>query len=287
MSDLAKCVLCSGKDLELITIKPFRIVQCKRCSFTFRKPLPSKEELSVFYACAESSTHFTDQRLRALQAKERFRYVHRDIDMTIVSSLLEVGCDDGLFLHTVLQKYPQLKVAGIEPSKERAEFTRSAYGIKCIITAEMEEVAPWETFDLIACFHVLEHVADLHDFLSRIKAFMRPDSVLFLEIPDYSLTKFNLPFGKKILTPGYKFGEHLWFFTTPTLRLLLEKEGFKVESIKFVNFGIHPAINAFLMKRTPYLIPIYLWFSNAVLLPLNALGRGLQIRAVVKLAFKR
>ena len=261
-------------------------MQCKRCSFIFRSPIPSKEELATYYACAESPTHNIAQHVRELKAKRRLSYVCKAKAMSQVKSLLDIGSDDGLFLHLVKQNYPHLKVVGIEPSRQRVELARSIYGISNVAECSLEETNLKGTFDLITCFHVLEHVVNPRIFLSKIKAVMDSDSVLCLEIPDASLTKFDLPFGIKLLTPGYKFREHLWFFSAKTFRRLLEQEGFNVISLKFVNFGLQPSVNDFIMKHLSFLFPFYEWFSNIILLPLNAIGRGLQVRAIVKLTPK-
>jgi SAM-dependent methyltransferase len=275
------CPICGGNDCIVISDSPNRIIQCKVCSFSYRSPKPNINELHTYYSSAQTSTHAIDQKLRNLQAIQRLKQLIRRIDFSKIHSILEVGCDDGVFLHIVKERFPDMEIFGIEPSQTRAESARRLYGLTNVITEPFEKASLNRTFDLITGFHVLEHVADPIIFFEKISRLMTPGSFLCLEVPTVSLSRFDLPFGKKLLAPGYtQSPEHLWFFVPQTYRHLLERCGFHIVLIKCVTFGVHPKVNSFVMRRATNLFPFYRLMSDVILFPFNASGNGLQVMAI-------
>lgn len=83
-----------------------------------------------------------------------------------------------------------------------------------------------ETFDVIWCNNLIEHLVAPHLFLIRLRKLLRDDSILILGAPIIPkifilrrLRRFR----------GYLAQAHLNFFTPATLRLTVERAGYRVK----------------------------------------------------------
>lgn len=277
------CLLCGAEDYFIVTNQPRRIVQCKNCSFVYASPRPSQQELSHYYSEAQTSTHCIDRRLGAKHAARRLKYLQKVVDFSDRRSILDIGCDDGTFLSLLGSRYEHLDLFGVEPSQQRAKLAKALP--KLNIWAETFEETHFErTFDVIMAIHVLEHLCDPIGFLNKVKSIMHPESLLYIEVPTVSLSRLDLPCGMRLLAPGYRSSEHLWFFTKQTLHHLLEKQDFHIRAIKCVSFGVQPKVNSLVMSHLPWLFPLYELISAVLVFPFSAIGRGLQVMAVANKA---
>ncbi|MCL0084123.1 class I SAM-dependent methyltransferase [Dehalococcoidia bacterium] len=221
------CPLCGGTTFLIITEKPPRVIECENCQFNFKSHRPSPVELEQYYSWSQSPTHQEgENKLRERETKWKVKLLSQMVNLNRVQSLLDIGCDDGLFLFTLKRNFSHLEVFGVEPSERRVRIAKEIYGLKNIRTGLFENTDIKRTFDLITAFHVLEHVYDPDEFLTKVI------SLFVVEVPTVSLSRLNLPLGIKLLTPGYtNSSEHLWFFTPKTLKLLLESQGFYVKKL--------------------------------------------------------
>ncbi|KIE59477.1 hypothetical protein A946_02065 [Methylacidiphilum kamchatkense Kam1] len=74
------------------------------------------------------------------------------------SSLLEVGCGKGRFLHRMHKK--GWSVSGIEIDRQALEYIKKKYQLKKIFQSLKEAHFPNESFDWIVLSHVIEHLLD-------------------------------------------------------------------------------------------------------------------------------
>lgn len=139
---------------------------------------------------------------------------------------LEIGCHDGYFLSR-LQKLG-LAVAGIEPSPF-AEFACQRYGLDVAHGFFRAEDFEFASFDTVVVRHVLEHVPDPGAMLAGAVRLLRPDGLLYVEVPNslYSLEERYYP----------EFHvDHMSYFTPASLAALLVRSGFqqpqRLESVR-------------------------------------------------------
>lgn len=83
-------------------------------------------------------------------------------------------------------------------------------------------------FDAVWCSNILEHVLRPHEFLLEIRRVLRPGGVLVAVVP---LTR-RLPAGP---WRGFLAADHVNFFTPRTLRLTVERAGYRVD---FLGWGV-------------------------------------------------
>ncbi len=175
---------------------------------------------------------------------------------------LDIGCSSGHFLYA-LKPYVK-EVIGIEFNKENAEFVNKTLGIE-VHTCPIEDTdIPLEHFDLITVFQAMEHIDNPLEFLKTISKYLKPDGLLYIEVPNID----------DVLVSLYKiepycdfwFREpHIFYYSPETLSLLLKKAGFKggmttVQKYNFMNhmnwiFTGKPQKSAEIGMSKPVLVP--------------------------------
>jgi 2-polyprenyl-3-methyl-5-hydroxy-6-metoxy-1,4-benzoquinol methylase len=138
------------------------------------------------------------------------------------SKLVEIGCNDGCFL-TSLKEDGIKNLTGIEPTKDASTIAINK-GLDVHNTFFNQETAKnifeKESFDVLVTRQVLEHIADLDDFMQSINFVLKEDGFLVIEIPDCD---GNLEYLDYTL-----WEEHVNYFTIFTLKQLLARHGFSV-----------------------------------------------------------
>ncbi|MFT5286801.1 MAG: 2-polyprenyl-3-methyl-5-hydroxy-6-metoxy-1,4-benzoquinol methylase [Planctomycetota bacterium] len=95
--------------------------------------------------------------------------------------ILDVGCAGGFFLESFRSK--GWHVEGVEPSITAVEYARSRFGLD-VTLGTLEELELGESFDAVHCSLVLEHLSDPDFAVERMRDFLRPGGVLFVECPN-------------------------------------------------------------------------------------------------------
>jgi len=150
----------------------------------------------------------------------------------VSSQILEIGCNDGSFFEK-LQKAGYTKLYGIEPTRDACSVARNAgfeveHGFFGLTRAQ-EIREQKEDIGLLICRQVLEHVADLPDFLSGMNHVLPTGAPVLLEVPDSATNIYGLDYGF--------WEEHVNYFTEFTLKNLLSAFGFRVAFTEKVVFS--------------------------------------------------
>ena len=133
-------------------------------------------------------------------------------------SLLDVGCGYGLFLDHIKDRVPN--IAGIELDPKVAEYARTTYGLT-IDTVPVEDYQTDQTFDVVTMCDVLEHLHEPIEILESCRKLLNPGGVLMIQVPN--VLGFKLP-----LNHSWGLPHHIWQFSPPSLKAMLEKAGFDV-----------------------------------------------------------
>ncbi|MCK6462342.1 MAG: class I SAM-dependent methyltransferase [Candidatus Pacebacteria bacterium] len=158
------------------------------------------------------------------------------------AEILEVVSHEGLFLK--MAKGKGFGVMGIEPNAHAASHAR-AEGIETIegYFEEAFNKVAGRRFDVVALFHVLEHVPDYADCLSKIKSILKPGGWLVLEVPNgksYRAKKYGNDW-------MYFYEEHLHDFSPERLKNELGRLGFNITNVYFRDFDCaHLSLRALL-----------------------------------------
>ncbi|MBS0446982.1 MAG: class I SAM-dependent methyltransferase [Proteobacteria bacterium] len=153
------------------------------------------------------------------------------------ASVLEIGCGRGHTLIALKQRGLAREVTGIElvalprASRESAHIDR--YIVANVETDELDLCA--ETFDVIVCGDVLEHLNDPWAVVARLKGWLKRGGVLVASVPNVreARTLYNL-----LLRGDFAYREsgvldrtHLRFFCKRNILSMLQIGGGTIERI--------------------------------------------------------
>jgi 2-polyprenyl-3-methyl-5-hydroxy-6-metoxy-1,4-benzoquinol methylase len=150
-------------------------------------------------------------------------------------ALLDVGCGTGTFLR--LAKMRGCKVAGTELSHAGAEAAR-AQGLQVSEGEIWEAEFPAACFDVVTCWHVIEHASDPLRVAEEMHRVLRPGGWLVVATPNlgdhifraaYLLVRGRRP---RLCEPGER-ELHLFHFSAQTLRALFASAKFEAIQVGF------------------------------------------------------
>lgn len=201
-----------------------QVVCCRNCKLIYVNPRIDGQILIQAYSAAADPTFVA-------QNPERIETFHRvlaricrqrQIQPSQEKWILDVGCAGGAFPKAALEL--GFKVTGVEPSTWLAEFGRREYGLDVRNGILDENMFPPASFDIVTMWDVIEHLTDPKGVLETIRGLLREDGLLIVNYPDAGsivarTLGFSWPFWLSV---------HLIYYTRTTMRLQLEKAGFKI-----------------------------------------------------------
>jgi SAM-dependent methyltransferase len=213
------------------------VLTCDRCGFVQIEPMLAAAYYDDYLMTTTHSVQM--QNYQARQAKDfvkRFGLVGK--------SVKEMGCGDGSYLDHL--RDAGAVVSGIEPSTRfRKLAVRRGYDVEGgYVDAQRQlENAPYDGF---VTRQVLEHVSDIHGFLTGIRRNLKPEAVGLIEVPSLEKALSDRRF--------YDFfPDHVNYFSLRTLRLALEINGFDVVhlqhdmfdeyNVAYVKMAEHPSFD--------------------------------------------
>ncbi|WP_111707031.1 class I SAM-dependent methyltransferase [Lutibacter citreus] len=212
----------------------FKLIYKEKLDMLETYPQPSIENLSKYYESEDYISHtdskksFIDklyQFVKSIALKNKLKLINSF--NTEEKNLLDVGCGTGEFLLTCNNNH--WNVVGVEPNKNARELTLSK--LKDInsstIVNDINELTS-EKFDVITMWHVLEHVPNLNEYISKLKQLLKPNGILVVAVPNYK--SFDALYYKQFWA-AFDVPRHLWHFSQKSIQQLFLKENLKVEKI--------------------------------------------------------
>lgn len=233
--DKNTCVLCNRSYSTVIEhcAGGYQVLKCVGCGLVYVDPIPRKELLEKAYS-AEYYTPWLEN-----QRRERIRMWKSRLE-TLNSfagrkgKLLDVGCGEGLFLE--LASKVGWDITGTEISPFAVKYGKGRLDLN-ILQGELMDIGfPDKTFEAVTMWHVLEHTRNPIIVLKEIRRIIKDDGVLIMAVPNlnniFSQWAYRLVKGKKMhLFDPLDRELHLYHFTFETIRLALDKTGFRVGKI--------------------------------------------------------
>lgn len=217
----AACPVCGSGAFDTIDLavrysEGTSIHVCGSCELHYLWPLPDDDALAAFYATkyrdlygdpTPAERHKTD----LLEAQQRLSRVAPLVGPE--DRLLEIGSGSFAFLKTVSKLVGS--AIGIEPDeKTRAWFA----GVSDLRTMPTLDSIPVDEgpFDVIALFHVLEHLPDPVRYLARLRDMLAPGGRLLVEVPNADDALITV-YGIEAFRRFYYSIAHLTYFNPPSL----------------------------------------------------------------------
>ncbi|WP_347258655.1 class I SAM-dependent methyltransferase [Methylocaldum sp.] len=190
----APSVLCfSTGDLNRkLTNATFFYHECGSCSLIFLHPVP--KSLAPYYPEGYYDLPATHEALAANAKHEAYKIelVRRHVRK---GRVIEVGPATGGFCY--LAKEAGYDVEAIEMDQRCSNFLRSALGIKVLNSAtETEALRSLQPANVIALWHVLEHLLDPWKMLEAIQDRLSPGGIAVIATPNPQAIQFQI-WGKR------------------------------------------------------------------------------------------
>ena len=244
MSDTPRCRLCGGRHLShLLSLDDLPI------SHNLRKsPRDPDPRFAVgFHSCQDCGLL---QIVKAIPPDLLYREADtyttgfqkpRHLDDLITTAVarqdpgkaIDIGCNDGTLMEH-LERAGYAQVVGLEPNAVAAAIARKkGYDVYTgYLDRQQAEriVAEQGAFDTLYLRHVIEHVSDLDGFFAGVRALLRDDGLLVLELPDVEESFVRG-------SPAILWEEHVNYFTQTLAEHLLKRFGFQVCDRRNYVFG--------------------------------------------------
>ncbi len=223
------CPVCQSTRLQdRFSVQGFGVMRCEDCGLMLTNPQPSDAELGRIYG----EDYFLVENDAAGQRHvDTLKQGTADLYLDLLAKyaslpagarLLEIGSGQGDFL--VRAQARGMDVTGVEYSAHANGIAQGKLGGRGrLLVGEVGDVPVSDgPFDVVACSDVIEHVRDPAAFLERVHALLRPGGIVFVATPTQDSWSARL-LGRRWME--FK-PEHLWYFSTATLRSLLTQHGF-------------------------------------------------------------
>lgn len=238
----------------------YRILKCMRCGLVFSSPILDPERMSVLYG--RSSCNYQDQVPYLIRTY--FNIVNKiQHDLPKNPKVLEVGCGNGFFLKALKDMKFTKNIFGVEPSSKMALEADSALRSKIKINIFKLNLFPKNSFNLILCFHTLDHMFNPKEFVEGAHSMLRKNGYVVVVVHDTEGLSVKM-FREN--SPIFDI-EHIYLFNKKTLSEIFLRHKFEI--IKVFNVVNNYPLDYWIqMSGFPYIVKKYTKFV------FNRLGIG-------------
>lgn len=159
-----------------------------------------------------------------------------DLIQETPEQIFEIGCSSGATGMAIKQKFPDVKYIGMDSDKEAAEIAQTR--LDKVIVSDIDKVQlnifgfKKESFDLIICADILEHLYDPWKILLDLHDYLTPDGKILASIPNvqYINNIINLLHGnwKYDENGGLLDATHIRFFTLNEIVKMFNGTGYDI-----------------------------------------------------------
>lgn len=232
------CPVCGSSEISFVfsvkdntvSKQEFEIWECKSCTLRFTQDIPGVDSIGSYYKSEEYISHSNTSKglINRLYKAVRNRSLLKKRQLVQKSTtlgrgkLLDLGSGIGSFVNEMHTH--GWDVTGIEPDSDARNVALNLYDIK-LSGNELYDSLPENFFDVITLWHVLEHVHDLHDYVSFLKKRLKEKGLIFIAVPNY--TSFEARIYKQYWA-AYDVPRHLYHFTPQSMNNLMNRHGLKI-----------------------------------------------------------
>jgi SAM-dependent methyltransferase len=128
-------------------------------------------------------------------ARHRRRWVLELLERRRFSSLLDVGCGNGLMLSLIDARFPGRRLAGADLSEVALEENRRVLPHMQFHAVDLAKDGLPEGFDVVTCCEVIEHLDDQPGALKKLAASVVPGGAVLVTCPTGPLYPTEKHFG--------------------------------------------------------------------------------------------
>ena len=221
----------------LVTGESFDIVECEACSIRTTTPFPDKKIIGNYYSSDDYISH--DDKVsgifdsiyglvRTYQLNKKKKLIGKYFNKSD-GKILDIGCGAGDFLQYMKENH--WNINGVDTSNKARKIANKKLNIK--VMDPKDWINNKEKYDVITCWHSLEHVHEPWVYLDKIKKSLTLDGFLIVALPNYQSTDAKI---YKEFWAAYDTPRHLYHFTIKSMNKTIKPHGLNIESIYRMNF---------------------------------------------------
>lgn len=205
-------------------LEEYRLVRCAGCSLVWLSDPPESSEMHLHY------TEAYDQLISGSGQNSPHRWVARNKALTVhkqSGSLLDLGCSSGSFLESL--KGRGWNLHGIEMSAESARIAEARSGAQLFVGDILDAPFCRESFDVITCFDVLEHLYEPRRVMAKVAEWLKPGGIFYVLVPNVDGAEARV-FGS--YWHGLELPRHLFHYSPASLTFLARSAGLNKVSLE-------------------------------------------------------
>ncbi|MEW6618108.1 MAG: class I SAM-dependent methyltransferase [bacterium] len=250
MLEKRNCLLCKSGDYKVVkALNGCNFKECLNCGFIYLDPQPDENAIQEFYPKEYFNSQHPQGYHDLIARKDDVINYRLKAIMELVNllcsgkgKLLEVGCALGYFLE--LAQASGWEAQGIELSPWASAYAQEKTKVK-VSSGKLEDIKfPDSYFDVIVMIELIEHTQNPLLFLKEVERILKPDGMILLTTPNSKSIHHKI--WKRKFQEIFFIPEHLFLFSIPTIKRLLELSDLK---------PIHLETKTYLRRYYDYKIP--------------------------------
>ena len=242
MITYTNCPVCKSEKITVlfaaedytVSHEKFSVYQCLNCTHLFTQNIPAQNEIGKYYASENYISHSNTQtgivnRLYHLVRKKtltaKLQLIQKETAKE-TGKILDIGCGTGAFLNTM--KLNGWETTGLEPDETARKKAQELYNVTPLPSPEIFNL-PYNTYDAITLWHVLEHVHQLHEYVEQLKNLITDNGRIFIAVPNYTSHDAQ-HYGNA--WAAYDVPRHLYHFSPASMKNLVEQHGLTIKKLK-------------------------------------------------------
>lgn len=258
---LRNCPACASEDaatLAAYSPEAWNVAACASCGFVYLRNPPDYEALKeesawektyeIKKAASRGSTVFSPLARRIRNGLSMYRDKTKSFGRWFNDGhVLDIGCGWGQHIKAPMTPYGIELSTNLHQISDKVMRARGGY---CLFGPGAETIGKFEPemFDGIVMFSYLEHETQVMDVLNGAHRALKPSGAVFIRVPNFG------SLNRRIIGPrwcGFRYPDHVNYFTLQSLRDVAARAGFSVELINRVTLPIDDNISVLLRKSQP------------------------------------
>jgi 2-polyprenyl-3-methyl-5-hydroxy-6-metoxy-1,4-benzoquinol methylase len=223
------CPLCNFEktDFFILDFRGNRYRKCERCGFVFQRPVSGvRSDADMWTAAVDPDGRKRDlTKERDFKLRNWYGGILKDLAQTKPGRIIDVGCGLGYLLSALPPSWEKygFDISGFARSFVKANFP----DIRLVDDLGLDRLPPAHhrgMYDVVVCYHVIEHIAEPDSFLKHLSALLKKDGTLIIGTPNIGSIAARVFKGNfRLLGDG-----HLSLFNRKNLGLLMKRHGLKI-----------------------------------------------------------
>jgi SAM-dependent methyltransferase len=203
----------------------YRLMSCAACTLVWLDNAPSPEHMPFHYG-----DDYYKGVAAAGEAPKRWQRQSSVISRYKQGGdILDIGCSSGGFLGSLAGG--SWKLYGIEIADAMASRARVSTGAEVFVGDALSAPFAPQSFDVVTCFDVLEHVYEPRRLLQKALEWLKPGGIFYTMLP-------NIRSWEARMLGNYWYGlelpRHLFHFSPKSLTRVMESVGFSEGKIEML-----------------------------------------------------